>query len=33
MIHPKSLDHLALKVTDMDKSLHFYAWVRLASSP
>ena len=24
MIRPKSLDHLALKVTDMDKTLHFY---------
>ena len=24
MIHPKALDHLALKVTDMDKTLHFY---------
>jgi catechol 2,3-dioxygenase-like lactoylglutathione lyase family enzyme len=24
MLHPKALDHLALKVTDMDKSLHFY---------
>ena len=24
MLHPKSLDHLALKVTDMDKTLHFY---------
>src|SRR5262245_66656935 len=23
MLHPKSLDHLALKVTDMDKTLHF----------
>ena len=24
MLHPKALDHLALKVTDMDKALHFY---------
>jgi len=24
MLHPKALDHLALKVTDMDKTLHFY---------
>jgi len=24
MVHPKALDHLALKVTDMDKTLHFY---------
>jgi catechol 2,3-dioxygenase-like lactoylglutathione lyase family enzyme len=24
MIRPKALDHLALKVTDMDKTLHFY---------
>ena len=24
MLRPKSLDHLALKVTDMDKTLHFY---------
>jgi|GEM_PF-1009698 len=24
MLHPTALDHLALKVTDMDKSLHFY---------
>ena len=24
MIRPKALDHLALKVTDMDKALHFY---------
>jgi catechol 2,3-dioxygenase-like lactoylglutathione lyase family enzyme len=24
MIRPKTLDHLALKVTDMDKALHFY---------
>lgn len=24
MLRPKALDHLALKVTDMDKTLHFY---------
>lgn len=24
MLRPKALDHLALKVTDMDKALHFY---------
>jgi catechol 2,3-dioxygenase-like lactoylglutathione lyase family enzyme len=24
VLHPKALDHLALKVTDMDKTLHFY---------
>src|SRR5919198_6165691 len=24
MVRPKALDHLALKVTDMDKTLHFY---------
>ena len=24
MLQPKALDHLALKVTDMDKTLHFY---------
>lgn len=24
MVRPTALDHLALKVTDMDKSLHFY---------
>lgn len=24
MFRPKSLDHVALKVTDMDRSLHFY---------
>ncbi|HUM71497.1 MAG TPA: VOC family protein, partial [Chloroflexota bacterium] len=24
MLRPKSLDHIALKVTDMDKTLHFY---------
>lgn len=24
MLHPKALDHVALKVTDMDKTLHFY---------
>jgi catechol 2,3-dioxygenase len=24
VLHPKALDHLALKVTDMDKALHFY---------
>lgn len=24
MIRPTALDHLALKVTDMDRSLHFY---------
>jgi catechol 2,3-dioxygenase-like lactoylglutathione lyase family enzyme len=24
MLRPKTLDHLALKVTDMDKALHFY---------
>ena len=24
MLHPKALDHLALKVTDMDKALRFY---------
>jgi catechol 2,3-dioxygenase-like lactoylglutathione lyase family enzyme len=24
MLRPKALDHLALKVTDMDQSLHFY---------
>ena len=24
MIQPKAIDHLALKVTDMDKTLHFY---------
>jgi catechol 2,3-dioxygenase-like lactoylglutathione lyase family enzyme len=24
MIGPKALDHLALKVTDMDKAVHFY---------
>jgi catechol-2,3-dioxygenase len=27
MLHPKALDHLALKVTDMDKTLHFYQQV------
>jgi catechol 2,3-dioxygenase-like lactoylglutathione lyase family enzyme len=24
VLRPKALDHLALKVTDMDKTLHFY---------
>jgi catechol 2,3-dioxygenase-like lactoylglutathione lyase family enzyme len=24
MLRPKALDHVALKVTDMDKTLHFY---------
>jgi catechol 2,3-dioxygenase-like lactoylglutathione lyase family enzyme len=24
MLRPKALDHLALKVTDMDQALHFY---------
>jgi catechol 2,3-dioxygenase-like lactoylglutathione lyase family enzyme len=24
VVRPKALDHLALKVTDMDKALHFY---------
>lgn len=24
MLYPTALDHLALKVTDMDKSVHFY---------
>jgi glyoxylase I family protein len=24
MLRPKTLDHLALKVTDMDKAVHFY---------
>lgn len=24
MLRPKALDHLALKVTDMDRALHFY---------
>ena len=24
MLRPKALDHVGLKVTDMDKSLHFY---------
>ncbi|HUZ77623.1 MAG TPA: VOC family protein [Chloroflexota bacterium] len=24
MLHPTAIDHIALKVTDMDKSLHFY---------
>ena len=24
MLRPKSLDHVALKVTDLDKTLHFY---------
>ncbi|MBX3058305.1 MAG: VOC family protein [Anaerolineae bacterium] len=24
MLKPKALDHIALKVTDMDKTLHFY---------
>jgi len=24
MLRPKALDHLALKVTDMDRTLHFY---------
>jgi catechol 2,3-dioxygenase-like lactoylglutathione lyase family enzyme len=24
MLKPKTLDHVALKVTDMDKTLHFY---------
>lgn len=24
MLHPKALDHLALKVTDMDQTLRFY---------
>jgi catechol 2,3-dioxygenase-like lactoylglutathione lyase family enzyme len=24
MLRPKALDHLALKVTDMDKTLRFY---------
>jgi glyoxylase I family protein len=27
MLRPKSLDHLALKVTDMERSLHFYQHV------
>ena len=24
MVRPTALDHLALKVTDMDKAVHFY---------
>jgi catechol 2,3-dioxygenase-like lactoylglutathione lyase family enzyme len=24
MLHPKSLDHVALKMSDLDKTLHFY---------
>jgi len=24
MLRPKDLDHVGLKVTDMDKTLHFY---------
>ena len=24
MLRPKALDHVALTVTDMDKTLHFY---------
>lgn len=27
MVRPTALDHLALKVTDMDKALHFYSQV------
>ena len=38
MLRPKALDHVALKVTDMDKPLHFYhlGWgccARLALMP
>jgi catechol 2,3-dioxygenase-like lactoylglutathione lyase family enzyme len=28
MLRPKALDHVGLKVTDMDKTLHFYSKVR-----
>ena len=29
MLRPKALDHVGLKVTDMEKSLHFYQTLEL----